>query len=78
MLDPDSDSTFLQQGREPRNYVKFYRQWVRNNFKPGANMPGTGYAMESRVIAGTPFAWPATNLDESQVRAVSAYLLSLQ
>jgi len=33
MLDPDSDSTFTQSGKEPRNYVKFYRQWVRNNFK---------------------------------------------
>ena len=33
MLDPDSDSTFTQTGKEPRNYVKFYRQWVRNNFK---------------------------------------------
>lgn len=34
MFDPDSDSAFAQaQGREPRNYVKFYRQWVRNNFK---------------------------------------------
>lgn len=33
MFDPDSDSTFTQQGKEPRNYVKFYRQWVRNNFK---------------------------------------------
>lgn len=36
MLDPDSDSTFTQQGKEPRNYVKFYRQWVRNNFKSEA------------------------------------------
>lgn len=33
MLDPDNDSTFTQAGREPRNYIKFYRQWVRNNFK---------------------------------------------
>lgn len=33
MLDPDNDSAFTQTGREPRNYVKFYRQWVRNNFK---------------------------------------------
>lgn len=33
MFDPDSDSAFTQQGKEGRNYVKFYRQWVRNNFK---------------------------------------------
>lgn len=33
MLDPDNDFAFTQTGREPRNYVKFYRQWVRNNFK---------------------------------------------
>lgn len=32
MFDPDFDSSFLTQ-KEGRNYVKFYRQWVRNNFK---------------------------------------------
>lgn len=40
MLDPDSDSAFNAsqlldsrgQMQGPRNYVKFYRQWVRNNF----------------------------------------------
>ena len=47
-------------------------------FKPGANMPGTQYAMDSRIVSGTPFAWPATGLDDEQVRAVSAYLLSLK
>lgn len=33
MFDPDSDSGFTAQQKEGRNYVKFYRQWVRNNFK---------------------------------------------
>lgn len=33
MFDPDSDSVFTAQQKEGRNYVKFYRQWVRNNFK---------------------------------------------
>ncbi|TVP48239.1 MAG: cytochrome c oxidase subunit II [Gemmatimonadales bacterium] len=47
-------------------------------FKPGVNMPGTGYNMESRIVAGSPFFWPATGLDDEQVRAVSAYLLSLR
>lgn len=47
-------------------------------FKPGVNMPGTDYAMEPRIIAGNRMGWPATNLDEAQVRAVAAYLLSLK
>ena len=37
MFDPEADSSFNadQRGQMsgPRNYVKFYRQWVRNNFK---------------------------------------------
>lgn len=36
MFDPDSDSAFNSQQKEGRNYVKFYRQWVRNNFKSNA------------------------------------------
>ena len=33
-FDPESDSAFnAVQQKEGRNYVKFYRQWVRNNFK---------------------------------------------
>lgn len=36
MFDPDSDSAFSAQQKEGRNYVKFYRQWVRNNFKSKA------------------------------------------
>lgn len=37
MFDPDSDSAFASsQQKEGRNYVKFYRQWVRNNFKSNA------------------------------------------
>ena len=31
-LNPDLDSSFTNT-TEARNYVKFYRQWVRNNFK---------------------------------------------
>jgi cytochrome c oxidase subunit II len=49
-----------------------------NRFKPGANMPGTAYAMDARIVAGSNLAWPATGLDEEQVRAVAAYLLSLK
>lgn len=54
--------------------------WITDpvRFKPGANMPGTDYAMESRVIAGSNLSWPATGLSEEEVRAVAAYLLSLQ
>ncbi len=47
-------------------------------FKPGVNMPGTGYAMDARIVSGSNLAWPATGLDEEQVRAVAAYLLSLK
>jgi cytochrome c oxidase subunit II len=54
--------------------------WIRDpvRFKPGVNMPGTSYAMESRVVAGSNMGWPATALDDEQVRAVAAYLLSLK
>ena len=54
--------------------------WITDpwRFKAGANMPGTQYAMDSRIVSGTPFAWPATGLDDEQVRAVAAYLLSLK
>jgi cytochrome c oxidase subunit 2 len=47
-------------------------------FKPGVNMPGTGYAMEPRILSGNRMGWPATNLDDDQARAVAAYLLSLK
>ena len=34
MFDPDNDTAFAEgHKKEGRNYVKFYRQWVRNNFK---------------------------------------------
>lgn len=37
MFDPDSDSAFTHNQQAPsKNYVKFYRQWVRNNFKSKA------------------------------------------
>lgn len=37
MFDPDSDSAFTHNQQAPsKNYVKFYRQWVRNNFKSNA------------------------------------------
>ena len=32
-MDIESDSSFTVNQKEARNYVKFYRQWVRNNFK---------------------------------------------
>jgi cytochrome c oxidase subunit II len=55
-------------------------EWIidPNRFKAGVNMPGTEYAMASRAVAGATLAWPATGLDEAQVRAVAAYLLSLK
>jgi len=31
-FDPDSDSSF-SENKTSKNYVKFYRQWKRNNFK---------------------------------------------
>lgn len=36
MFDPDSDSSFAATNQPSKNYVKFYRQWVRNNFKSNA------------------------------------------
>lgn len=35
-MDMDNDSAFQVNAKEARNYVKFYRQWVRNNFKSKA------------------------------------------
>lgn len=51
-------------------------QWIidPHSFKPGAAMPGTGYAM---AIPGAA-PWPATGLSDEQVRAVASYLLSLR
>jgi cytochrome c oxidase subunit 2 len=49
--------------------------WIHDpwRFKPAAAMPGTNYEMQ-----GTAGFWPATGLSDEQVRAVSAYLLSLK
>ncbi len=51
-------------------------QWIADphSIKPGAAMPGTEYAT---AIPGA-MPWPATGLSDEQVRAVSAYLLSLR
>lgn len=51
-------------------------QWITDphSLKPGAAMPGTGYAM---AIPGAA-PWPATGLSDEQVRAVASYLLSLR
>lgn len=49
--------------------------WIHDpwRFKPAAAMPGTQYEMQ-----GSAGFWPATGLSDEQVRAVSAYLLSLK
>jgi cytochrome c oxidase subunit II len=51
-------------------------QWITDphSMKPGAAMPGVDYNM---AIPGAA-PWPATGLNEEQVRAVAAYLLSLR
>ncbi len=51
-------------------------QWITDphSLKPGAAMPGVNYNMA--VPGAAP--WPATGLNEEQVRAVAAYLLSLR
>jgi cytochrome c oxidase subunit II len=50
-------------------------EWIRDpwRFKPAAAMPGTEYDMQ-----GTAGFWPRTGLDDEQLRAVAAYLLSLK
>jgi cytochrome c oxidase subunit 2 len=46
-------------------------RWIKDpqSVKPDARMPGAAYA------AG---GWPATNITDEQIRAIAAYLLSLQ
>jgi cytochrome c oxidase subunit 2 len=53
-------------------------RWIRDpqGLKPGAEMPGTDYALEGGT--GQVPTWPATGLDEEQVAAVAAYLHSLR
>lgn len=57
------------------NNAENLEAWIKHpaSFKPAAAMPGVDYAME-----GTAGPWPATGLDDEQVSAVAAYLLSLK
>jgi cytochrome c oxidase subunit 2 len=50
-------------------------RWIRDplSVKPGAEMPGAQY---SAVLAGAEF--PATNLNDEQIRALAAYLSSMR
>ncbi len=54
--------------------------WIRDpqGVKPGAEMPGTDYAMQIPRARGQTYSWPATGLTDEQVDAVAAYLLSLR
>jgi cytochrome c oxidase subunit II len=51
-------------------------QWIKDphSMKPGAAMPGVDYRVD--IPGATP--WPATGLNDEQVEAVAAYLLSLR
>jgi cytochrome c1 len=62
-----------KQRREPA-------AWIIDpvRFKPGRQHARNRLCHGLPLYCRYPFAWPATNLDETQVRAVSAYLLSLQ
>jgi cytochrome c oxidase subunit II len=55
-------------------------RWIRDpqGVKPGAEMPGTEYAMAVPRARGQVYGWPATGLSDEQVDAVAAYLLSLR
>ncbi|MEX2528753.1 MAG: cytochrome c oxidase subunit II [Gemmatimonadota bacterium] len=60
----------------PENLVR----WIQDpqGIKPGAEMPGTEYALAVPRAGGTIYGWPATGLTDQQVHAVAAYLSSLQ
>jgi cytochrome c oxidase subunit II len=51
-------------------------QWIKDphSMKPGAAMPGVDFRVD--IPGATP--WPATGLNDEEVEAVAAYLLSLR
>jgi len=70
-MDIDSDSAF--SSKEARNYVKFYRQWVRNNFKSKAEGVEVGEQQDFIIIIcpGQPKSEvrrKATDADKVQYR----------
>lgn len=72
-MDMDSDFTFTQNSKEPRNYVKFYQQWVRNNFKSQQEGIEIGDNQDFVIIIspGQPKSEvrrKATDADKSQYR----------
>lgn len=72
-FDPDSDTSFGVNQREARNYVKFYRQWVRNNFKSNAEGKEVGDFQDFILIIcpGQPKSEvrrKATDSDKAQYR----------
>jgi len=72
-MDVDSDSAFSANAKEARNYVKFYRQWVRNNFKSKAEGVEVGDQQDFIIIIcpGQPKSEvrrKATDADKTQYR----------
>lgn len=72
-MDVESDSAFSANAKEARNYVKFYRQWVRNNFKSKEQGIEVGEHQDFIIIIcpGQPKSEvrrKATDADKSQYR----------
>lgn len=72
-FDPDFDGSFADNSKEARNYVKFYRQWVRNNFKSNLEGMEVGEHQDFVIIIcpGQPKSEvrrKATEADKSQYR----------
>lgn len=72
-MDVDSDSSFSANSREARNYVKFYRHWIRNNFKSNEQGIEVGENQDFVIIIcpGQPKSEvrrKATDADKSQYR----------
>lgn len=72
-MDVESDSAFSANAKEARNYVKFYRQWVRNNFKSKEQGIEVGDHQDFIIIIcpGQPKSEvrrKATDTDKSQYR----------
>lgn len=71
-MDVDNDSAFANS-KEARNYVKFYRQWIRNNFKSNAEGVEVGDQQDFIIIIcpGQPKSEvrrKATDADKAQYR----------
>jgi cytochrome c oxidase subunit II len=69
------DRTTLGAGIRENNRANLI-QWIKDphSMKPGAAMPGVDYRVD--IPGATP--WPATGLNDEQVEAIAAYLLSLR